>query len=85
MPKIYVLSKNKKNIKKFHLKINIFFNREILLYIAWACFRNVLSFWSDRYAQSVDPDQSAPRSRSSLFVFLSASFGCVLCMVNPLL
>ena len=28
----------------FHLKINIFFSREILLYIAWACLRNDIMY-----------------------------------------
>ena len=33
-------TKKEKNITFFHLEINIFYSREILLYIAWACLRN---------------------------------------------
>ena len=42
VPTINALSKNEKNIIFFHLKINIFCSREILLYIAWVCLRNDL-------------------------------------------
>ena len=31
-----------KIVKRIQLKIVIFFSREILLYIAWACFRKVM-------------------------------------------
>ena len=37
---INVLFKIKENIQKIHLKINIKYNHEILLYIAWAGLRN---------------------------------------------
>ena len=40
VPIINVLEQNKKNII-FYLKINIFYSREILLYLAWTCLRNV--------------------------------------------
>ena len=40
-PQLMFLAK-KKNIKKFHLKINIFYSGEILLYIAWVCLHNDL-------------------------------------------
>ena len=45
MPTIYALSKNKKiikkcHLKKFHLKIIIFRAVKKLQYITWACFRN---------------------------------------------
>ena len=40
MPTIYVLSKNKKNVTIFHLKIIIFTAMNILKYIAWTCFCN---------------------------------------------
>ena len=32
-----------KKVKKFQLKIVIFFSHEKSLYIAWACFRNVIA------------------------------------------
>ena len=38
---IYVLSKNKKIITFFHVKITNFYSREILQYIARKCLRNV--------------------------------------------
>ena len=40
---INVLSKNTNNIIFFHLKISIFYSREILLYITWACLHNVVN------------------------------------------
>ena len=40
VPTIYVLSKIKKNITIFYLKIIIIYSREISQYIAWACLRN---------------------------------------------
>ena len=40
-PQSMFLSKNKKNIKKNISENEHFYSREILLYIAWACFRNV--------------------------------------------
>ena len=39
-PTINVLSKNKKNIKKFSSENYHFYSREILQYIAWACLHN---------------------------------------------
>ena len=39
VPTIYVLSKNKKNIKNFLLKTFNFYNLKKSLYITWACFR----------------------------------------------
>ena len=39
---INVLSKNKKNNKTNSTENEHFYSREILLYIAWACLRNVL-------------------------------------------
>ena len=41
VPTIYVLSKNKKNIKIFQLKIFSFYSLKKALFIAWASFRNV--------------------------------------------
>ena len=41
MPTINVFSKNKENIKTNSSENEHFYSREILLYIAWACFRNV--------------------------------------------
>ena len=40
VPTINVLSKNKKTILKKSSENEHFYSREILLYIAWACFRN---------------------------------------------
>ena len=40
VPKIYVLSNNKKNNKTFILKIFNIYNLKKNLYIAWACFHN---------------------------------------------
>ena len=45
-PQSMFWSKNKKNIKHFHLKITIFTAREILQYIARTCLRNVMFFVS---------------------------------------
>ena len=42
VPTIYVLSKNKKNIKHFLNEIFPFLHFKKSLYIAWASFRNVL-------------------------------------------
>ena len=39
-PQLMFRAKLRKIIKKNHLKINIFYDREILLYITWACLRN---------------------------------------------
>ena len=41
VPKINVLSKNKKNITFFRPKNYHFYSREKSLYITWACFRTV--------------------------------------------
>ena len=38
---LYVLSKNKKNIKNILLKMFLFYHlKNLCIYIAWACFRN---------------------------------------------
>ena len=39
-PPIYVLSKNKKNIRKILMRFFIFLQPKKILYIAWACFHN---------------------------------------------
>ena len=38
---INVFSKNKKKIAQFSSENYLFNSREILLYVSWACFRNV--------------------------------------------
>ena len=44
VPTIYILSKDKKNIKIFLLKFFIFLKLKKNLHITWACFRNEQSF-----------------------------------------
>ena len=44
VPTIYVLSKYKKKYHNFSSENYLFHNRENLLYITWACFRNAADF-----------------------------------------
>ena len=48
VPTIYVLSKNKKNIKKFLMKFSIFATEKKSIYIAWASFRNDWGYLVDK-------------------------------------
>ena len=48
VPTIYVLSKNKKNIKHFLLKIFIFLQLKKSSYVAWASFHNAVNCLKNR-------------------------------------
>ena len=56
-----------------------FFSKMKQIVTFYIPYRNVPKFLNRQaWANNVEPDQTAPRSDSSLFAILSASFGCII-------